>query len=653
MRDDSRTPRRVRYYSVGDLAAGYHLTRAVELAERFDVDRPPTTATDVLELHNVQLYLEQGMTPNAYTAEQRDRARALVPAIRSTVARFFTQIDNANFAIKIADVERGYRQDLIDLLGRNKAFTQCDAGVVLPALKLAGVRLGDVLRSAALVHAYDREIRDELLATSHAGEYLIRKFLQFQVGVQIHLPRSLSAADASHLLGNYIDSAEANPNFVGLIAEARESTEIGIDDKLKLRAKRRREELVSQLIDEGSGFTTRFEVAISASQEEPALLVVDASGGLMSRATYSREWLDATCDYPSILNNFQYLFEFADEHVLLVLPSYPSQLGVMERLLGTVGKTEYEMGAAFRAVDTMTLLQTNLYRHYLQYKGIDLEQVIAWFFEEYLVKEFNATNFAFSPSAPGPYLQKVRHLFAEMEGVANQYALFVREGELDRELLTVGKPQARFKEIPSLLGGKYLYPTDSHEVANALHLLFSDQSPLNYISEDLNAENAALLVSQNEVAHTDFHDYQRSALDHLIDLGIIEDTGRRVRLAKPDRTLILLKLFTTQCANYYHLSSAGREEADAMVARGWIARRSSLLSEPEANYVNYLLNNKGFSNGPALRNKYQHGAQSNARGEEAHVHAYLIALRLIVALVIKINDDFVLAAAEQPAEENT
>lgn len=60
-----------------------------------------------------------------------------------------------------------------------------------------------------------------------------------------------------------------------------------------------------------------------------------------------------------------------------------------------------------------------------------------------------------------------------------------------------------------------------------------------------------------------------------------------------------------------------------------------------------------FSNGPQLRNKYLHGAQANGDGENAHYSTYITALRLTVALVIEINDDFCLAASEQGTEEGS
>lgn len=394
-------------------------------------------------------------------------------------------------------------------------------------------------------------------------------------------------------------------------------------------------------------------MGISDSQDEPVKYEMDDSEGMVARFTYSSSWLGQTCDNPSILNNFQHLFEFANRHVLLVLPSYPAQLGVFERFMTTTGKTDYQVGAAFRAIDISSLLQTRLYHHYLGTKGIDLEEVISWFFEKYLVEEFGAINFSFTPSDSGTsYLQKVRHLFAEMESVATQFTLFVENGGLDRDLLAITSGPVRYKQLPSLVTGKYVYQSDGDEVAGVLHALFSDQSTLNYINEGLKADDAARLLIENQVAYADFHHYQKQTVDHLIKLGVLVDTGTRVRIASAEQFLILKSLFTTQAASYYHLSDAGRAEADAMVARGWATRRASLLTDAEGKYFNYFLNKVDFSNGPELRNKYLHGSQANADGEDAHFHTYITALRLTMALVIKLNDDFCLAAREKAESDD-
>lgn len=649
--EDEEFPR-VRFFGPNDLATGWFVQRAVDLAEQFDPENPPTSTIDILELHNVQQHLEHNFLPVTNSEEQRALAKARIPQIRGVVARFFSSVDDTNVATVIDDVAEGghdYHGDLLELLGRYKTYERCAAATVLPALLAAGVHLGEILGCRKLLQAYDAEVRTELLTSPRSAEHVMRKYLQEDVREDIHLPRSFTPADSRSLLEQYIDWEDANPNYVGLIASAKETPAAGIDARLKLRAKRRGEELTAKFFKDSDGMRTGCEVSI-ADQEEPATAELDESDGLVCRYTYSRRWLEETCDNPSILNNFIHLFGFVDRNALLVLPSYPANLGVMERFMGTPGRTEYRIGTVFRTTDQSSLLQTRIYHHFLETREINLEQVISWFFEEYLVEEFQAENFSFSPSDAGAsYLQKVRHLFAEMESIASQFSLFAKEGELDRDLLAMGSEQVRYKDMPSLLDGKYLYSTETDEITSILNLLFSDQASVNYISNELRGDNCAMLLSKNEVAYDDFHDYQKPAIDHLIKLGIVDNDGIRVQLVNVEQFRILASLFNTQCANYFHLSDRGRAVADEMAAKGWVERRSSLLSEAEGRYFNYFLNAVDFSNGPELRNKYLHGSQANTEGEDAHFHTYMIALRLTVALVIKINDDFCLAAAEKAA----
>ncbi|WP_130505989.1 hypothetical protein [Microterricola gilva] len=322
--------------------------------------------------------------------------------------------------------------------------------------------------------------------------------------------------------------------------------------------------------------------------------------------------------------------------------------------MGLTGNTEYKVGVAFRNVDARSLLQTQMYLLFLKSQDVELEKVIAWFFGTYLVEEFGMSNFSFVPSDTGTsYLQRVRHLFAEMESVANQFGLFVENGELDRELLTMGSDQVRYKVIPSLLDGKYLYASESNEIAGILHLLFSDQSRLNYIDERLRDENLVGLLLNNPVAYSDFRDDQKASVDHLVGIGVLENTGQRVQFADVEQMLILSALFNTQAANYFHLSNAGRVAADGMVARGWVTRSSTLMTDAEADYFNYFLNKAGFSNGPNLRNRYLHGSQAHADSDEVHFNTYLIAVRLIVALIIKMNDDLSLSAIEGSSSKDS
>ncbi|MEV8254246.1 hypothetical protein AB0O95_09805 [Rhodoglobus sp. NPDC076762] len=649
MSDGKDEPRKVRFYSAHDLAAGLHAPRALELVLAFDPAAQPRNVEDALELHNAREYVEHGVFPPTLTAEQRDRLGAITSNIRSAIARFFSDVDNSNFVVRVADVSPEYRTDLLSLLGQYKVIERCDSDIVLPALKSAGIHLGEMLASKPLVAAYDGELRDELIASPRAAEYLVRKYLEKDPRRAIHLPPSFTRTDSHDLLVRYIDHDDANLNYVRLIANSNDHAVAGIDAKLRLRAKRRSDELNAELFAHGQTFKTGVELSVSDNQNEPVLVETDTSDGQVQKYTYSKRWLDGTLDFASVLNNFQHLFEFVDENALLSFPAYPAALDVMERVMGLTGVAEYKIGSAFRATDSKSLLQTLMYRQFLDSHELDLEEIIGWFCGTYLADEFGAHSFSFHPSVgDAAYLQKVRHLFAEMESLANQFALFVENGEVDRELLTVGSEQVRYKALPSLLEGKYVYPAGGQEFGSILNLLFSDQSSLQYISETLRAHNAASLLMNNKIAYESFHQYQKPDVDLLIQHGILENTGRHVGVTSQEQLLVLATLFNTQAANYYHLSHAGRAQVDAMEDKGWVVRRSSLLTDAEGDYFNYYLNRVGFSNGPNLRNRYQHGAQAGDADSE-HFNVYFVALRLLIALVIKMNDDFCLSAAENAA----
>lgn len=53
--------RRVRFFGVNDLAAGWYVPRVAEIAEQFDPSSAPTSVMDIIELHNAEQYLRNGL----------------------------------------------------------------------------------------------------------------------------------------------------------------------------------------------------------------------------------------------------------------------------------------------------------------------------------------------------------------------------------------------------------------------------------------------------------------------------------------------------------------------------------------------------------------------------------------------------------------
>ena len=638
---------RLRFFGLGDYGTYFQTELAFRLLQEFDEARRDYTLNDVVELHHAVLFAEHDLWPRDSSDSEQQQRRAAVPKIRRLIGEYFGQVDDPNFSTLIVDIDFQYHTDVLELLARNRVFDRCAATVVLPALREAKVHRGELLSCQALVRAYDQEVRSLLLSNPLNAEQLVAKYLQANGQRTVHLPKSFTPADSRTLFDLYLDEESPNLNYIKLIANARANKNTGVDAKLKLKAKRKLEALTEKFFEANEGITMGCEVSISENQVEA---VVTSMDGMVGKYSYGRRWLEENLDYPTILNNFIYLFDFASPHMLWELPSYYADLGVFERFLTTRGNDSYHTGAAFEHTNQASLLQTVMYDRFLRLNDVELEAVISWFFANYLKDEFGAENLKFSASSPtATYLEKSRHLFSEMESVLKQFTLYVENGELDLELLAMSSEQLSYSDIPSRMEGKYAYITSEPDMQRIQHLLFSDQAGLGYISDELRDDNFARLIVANSVTYEAFLDHQKRDIDFLVDQGILTSADGRVMFANAPQFRVLKEVWDYETVNCYRYSQPSRDAIDAMVAKGWLERRASLLSDAEVSYVNYFLNDKEFSDGPALRNRYLHGSQADGDDDRVHRQTYVIALRLLVALIIKINDDFCLADERRSA----
>jgi hypothetical protein len=119
--------KRIQFFGARDLATGWSVPRVAELVEQFDASNVSTRVVDIIEWHNVQQYLEHGFFPSDYSEAQCATARSRISEIKSTVARFFSAITESNCESVISNVDHEYHRDMLDLLGRYKAFDRCSA----------------------------------------------------------------------------------------------------------------------------------------------------------------------------------------------------------------------------------------------------------------------------------------------------------------------------------------------------------------------------------------------------------------------------------------------------------------------------------------------------------------------------------------------
>lgn len=155
------------------------------------------------------------------------------------------------------------------------------------------------------------------------------------------------------------------------------------------------------------------------------------------------------------------------------------------------------------------------------------------------------------------------------------------------------------------------------------------------------------MIRKHATYSSDYPEWAQSDLKWLIERGSISiDKNNLISIVFP-RILVLQDLYNHEviCTSHWN-----KEMIDKLVSSGDLRYGNSLFSEPEQKYFNYMLNKAEFSNGLDLRNRYIHGV--NTLDEQQHNMDYIIILKLMIIIIIKINEEFCLAYPEQDAKDN-
>lgn len=631
---------RIKFHGQGDMSIGLYAELIPNVLDNFDEAKIDYSVSDILELHNILSFLQKGILPNNLTQKKQTYYKSLIPKLHTSIKTFFDALDDKNIEVSLSKLNNTYKSDLVMLLSKHKVHERINAPILLDALRKAGVSIGTILENKEIVAVYDEELRSRFTSNADNARLLISKYFQKDSRENLTLPKSFTPDDAKKLINDYIDSDDVNTNYLKLIVNSKIDESKGVDAKTKLKAKQKYQAWNDAFFkDSPGGVSFGVGVKISDDQKEPVTVAEEDNATIF---TYSRSWLDENSSPVAILNAFIETLGFVDKTMLLGAPSYASTLGIFERFMEIDGKESYKTGISFQFKEMAFFYQTVMFDRYLDEKNENLEKVFEWFFNERMKTDFKIEGFKYTPSTALSYLEKTRHVFIALDGIVKRYKLLVEDGAIDPELLKLTSKPIPYKDIPSFMDGKYAYTTEQEDIKAIMHCLFSDQSSVNYISEDLKGDDFTGLLANNNVRYDDFHDYQKPTIDYLISLDIIENVSEKIQFKDVGQIVLLRHLFSSEALSYYHYDEKLQTIIDDMVSKGWLVRESSLLTKPEASLFNYYLNQSEFSNGLDLRNKYIHDSQADEDDENAHYASYIISLELLMSLVIKINNDILL-----------
>lgn len=636
---------RVVFYSATDLSTSGHLQDAEPILRGFDAAQPHDDINEVLELFNIQLYIDAGCGLRAWSEEEENAFKETVGKFKPFIVDCINQINEHSFATIYYQVENELKPSLWKVFAMYKAYERVPAELIKDELGKDANLIDLLLEHQVLVKAYDEVLGDYMRGNDDCIELLLSAYLlelDFPEKKPF-IPSSLTLEDKDRLIGFFIDSETPNISLLRIIEQAKDSNELQISPENRLKAKHKTDALYARMMQSAIAMTYSIGIELIDTEEEwsvKLLMGADNSYKLCYNERQLRSY-----DEERLVTMFADHYEYINKKTQLTLPfNYFTDMVLLEYLAGYHGKRDYPITSAFNLKQQTAVMQMAFHRQYLKGKGKRLEDLLAWYYGELLKDKYQLPTCVISLATENTdIIHKIQVLCPIIENVLKRYDLFANKGEVDDEYLKYYKG-VHLTDTKSILRKKYVYAVDGcREVFLPIRILFHQGEMMDKLPDDFQGQrNLFNTVRYRAVKYKEFDERQRERLDYLMEQRLIEtdDSGLLV-LADEGRIAALYDLFHDRVISYWTHPKVVQDAVDIMIEDGLLYSEDTLFCKPEKDYLNFLLNDKQFTNGPALRNAYMHGDVPKV-DESAHEAAYNYLLIVFVCVLLKMQNELMM-----------
>ena len=595
-----------------------------------------TDINEVLELYNAKKFLDQNEQVFEWSKDKKEEYREKAAGVEEKVREFFSSLTVENVCKSHDQCEVYFWDDFW------KLFYQYELYKRIPQDRFEETMIGlrmppnSMIKNKKFVEYFDAEVSAMFKKPEFGAEFFVEYYFKKKDKTEkYYLPKGVTFEDKKKLISEYIDGTDVSANILDLIVngQSNNSKEFNADDRLRLKAKKRLEEFWEEKSKGAIKIDSSINISFVPEDVEDYLKF---ENGNIS-ATYSSTWIKDNQDYPTLLNNFIYLFGYTDLHMRCLLTRTFHESGILEDIFSTNGNGMYKTGQTFNMKNTLANMQMTGYMDVLNRFNLHLEDICKWFFEEYLKEEFGVEGFECNiPKHDASALEKCKLLASALDGVIKQYLLFVQDGEINRELYEMSSSPVSFSNLPSFIAKKYAY-TDDSDLRREMRDLYSNQNILSYIEKTKSQYSTlAELLTRENICRADFNSFQLEEINWLLAAGTIDESEGYLKI-NPARSVILKEFYRQE---YICLSYVKNDELKKLIKAGRVKVKSGILYDSEADYIDFLLNKRKFSNGLDLRNKYIHDTGSS--DEKKQKNDYATLMEVMIILIIKINEEFCL-----------
>lgn len=539
-------------------------------------------------------------------------------------------------------VEWQYIDRFWNLASSTKAYEIINSDELEELLSRHSLCISNVMSHYGLVQKFDQHIRAVLSKNiDTAVSIIVGNFgAEVRSKEKIYLPPSLTGSDIDEIVLRYLSETNPNLNYVQVLMNwpSAAAKDYSPSIEVRVKAKRRYEELSRQLFDETGGIEYGIETSISGNQIACKDSYLDRN---CQKIVFGEEWLSRYLDYPTIMNNCAYVFDYLDERGLLTCPAHEHDQSTLMKTFGMRAKAEYDDNIFFKMRQNFLFEETFLYAKLLERNGRRLEDAIEWTYNVHFAKELGIEGFSISLPAFGcTWLDKCKAMGPELERALKAYSLYSKMHTIDSDYFRFENFKL-FSEFKSLHRNKYVIKGERYE--EVAQPLFWDQSLLAFTFRIKSSEDNLWDLLLKHLVHVDDYDGDyRLAIESLINKGFLVESDKDGRLLPSKKAIYLKIIWDSSACPLLRCSKANIDGAHELVKQGYLEYSNALFSPDEASYLNYMFNNAIHSNAVALRNSYDHGNSPVADpNSNQFARDYYLFLTLIIEITLKISEELI------------
>ena len=636
---------RVVYYSASDLSTSGHLQDAEPILRGFNPAVPHTDVNEVLELFNIQLYIEAGCGLRSWTEQDEVSFKDTVRSFKPFIVAYVNALDDGNFEEEYGTVEDALKPSFWKVFALYRSYERVSAGQIKNALRQDIHLIDMLLQHRVLVQAYDEVLGDYMRGNEDCIDLLLSAYLLEldHPDEKPCIPTSLSLRDKEDLIKSFVESATPNISLLRIIEQAKDSNELQISAGTRLKAKRKADSLYGVMMESAIKFPYSIGIELQDSTDDWTVRL-EVGENNAYKLCYNERILRGYDD-ERLVTMFADHYEYINKRMLMTLPfDFNTDMVVIEYLAGYHSKRDYPLTSAFNFKQQTAVMQMSFHRQYLKGRGKRLEDLLMWYYEDCLKNKYGYPSGRMRLASEGvTTVEKIRTLIPEIEAVLKRYDLYATEGAVDEELLKYYKG-VHLTDTRSIQPKNYFYGVEGQkDVFYPIRLLFHQGAAMDKLPSDFKGErNLFNAVRHTQVNYDDFQVWQQERLDYLIEQGLIgKEVNGFLKFANEARIAVLYDLHKDKVISYWTHPKIVQDEIDVMLGQGLLCEEDKLFSRPEKDYLNFLLNDKQFTNGPAFRNMYAHG-DTPAVADEAHEAAYNYLLIVLVCVFLKIQSELMI-----------